>query len=239
MFNVRFAQFHNLTIVIAIFFALIQLPVAVLATQSVSAAPNSNANARAHEQLESNNALSAVGQKNNEQPQEQNSNPSSQVNYGQLQKARVQSAENGSVNSESVTNTVQEHKITICHATSSQTNPYVRITVAKAAAYHAHISHQDGRDIIPPFTYEDQTYSQNWNATGQVIYNNGCDTGGSILGETISGSRGGGNISHADSVSAGQLANTGAAITMPLFAAATVIAITCGLAVPAGKFQNI
>jgi len=40
-----------------------------------------------------------------------------------------------------------DHKIGICHATGSKTNPYVYIVVDKHAA-DAHAKHQDGRDII-------------------------------------------------------------------------------------------
>jgi hypothetical protein len=39
-------------------------------------------------------------------------------------------------------------KTTICHATGSETNPYVEITVSNSALA-AHVRHQDGRDIIP------------------------------------------------------------------------------------------
>ena len=65
-------------------------------------------------------------------------------------------------------------KVTICHATGSSTNPYVQITPSKSGVYHGHIAHQHGEDIIPPFTYKGQTYSQNWDAAGQAIWNNGC-----------------------------------------------------------------
>jgi hypothetical protein len=45
--------------------------------------------------------------------------------------------------------TAKEHtKVTICHATGSQTNPYVKITIAEPAV-EAHKRHQDGRDVIP------------------------------------------------------------------------------------------
>jgi hypothetical protein len=40
-----------------------------------------------------------------------------------------------------------DHKIGICHATGSKTNPYVYINVDQHAA-DAHARHQDGRDII-------------------------------------------------------------------------------------------
>jgi LPXTG-motif cell wall-anchored protein len=40
-----------------------------------------------------------------------------------------------------------DHKVGICHATGSKTNPYVYIVVDKHAV-DAHRHHQDGRDII-------------------------------------------------------------------------------------------
>ena len=43
--------------------------------------------------------------------------------------------------------TTSDHKIGICHATGSKTNPYVYIVVDKHAT-HAHAKHQHGRDII-------------------------------------------------------------------------------------------
>jgi hypothetical protein len=41
----------------------------------------------------------------------------------------------------------KDHKVGICHATGSKTNPYVYINVDEHAV-KAHQSHQDGRDII-------------------------------------------------------------------------------------------
>lgn len=42
----------------------------------------------------------------------------------------------------------QTNKVTICHATGSETNPYVEITISENAL-PAHLRHQDGRDIAP------------------------------------------------------------------------------------------
>lgn len=65
---------------------------------------------------------------------------------------------------------------TICHATRSATNPYVLIHPATAGVMHGHYGdhHQDARDIIPPYQYKGQTYSQNWDAEGQAVFANGC-----------------------------------------------------------------
>jgi hypothetical protein len=65
--------------------------------------------------------------------------------------------------------------VTICHATGSATNPYVRISPSVAGVYNGHLGHQDGRDIVPPFTYNGQSVAgENWDTNGQAIYNNGC-----------------------------------------------------------------
>ncbi len=72
-----------------------------------------------------------------------------------------------------------EEKVTLCHATGSSTNPYVRITVAAAGAFNGHYSqHEDlgGGDIIPPFTYKGSTYSLNWTSAGQSVFDKGCQT---------------------------------------------------------------
>ena len=65
-----------------------------------------------------------------------------------------------------------EHKVTLCHATGSSTNPYVLITVDYHALKAGHTA--DKGDIIPPTTIEGVTYSANWTAAGQAIFNNGC-----------------------------------------------------------------
>ncbi len=79
-----------------------------------------------------------------------------------------------------------EPKVTICHSTSSQSNPYNVQNPAKTADVSGHDGH-DGvvwypgitvawGDIIPPFAYIGGTYSgQNWTTEGQAIFNNGCN----------------------------------------------------------------
>jgi hypothetical protein len=65
-----------------------------------------------------------------------------------------------------------EHKVTLCHATGSSTNPYVLITVDYHALKNGHTAAKG--DIIPPTTINGVTYSGNWDANGQAIFNNGC-----------------------------------------------------------------
>jgi hypothetical protein len=78
-------------------------------------------------------------------------------------------------------------KVDLCHATHSATNPFVLISVDDDGAYNGHLAtssggaagadHQDAEDIIPPFVWsgDGQTYSQNWDAEGQAIFNAGCE----------------------------------------------------------------
>ncbi|HSF61943.1 MAG TPA: hypothetical protein VLA69_09630 [Gaiellaceae bacterium] len=76
--------------------------------------------------------------------------------------------------------------VTLCHATSSETNPYVVITTdddgvlgAGQSGGNGHDSHSG--DIIPPFDYTDnkgdpQSYpGKNWDAAGQAIFASGCE----------------------------------------------------------------
>ncbi|HET8527724.1 MAG TPA: hypothetical protein VFL60_02345 [Gaiellaceae bacterium] len=66
----------------------------------------------------------------------------------------------------------QEHKVTLCHATGSATNPYVMITVDYHALKNGHTAAKG--DIIPPTTINGVTYTANWDTNGQAIFNNGC-----------------------------------------------------------------
>jgi ABC-type sugar transport system substrate-binding protein len=62
-------------------------------------------------------------------------------------------------------------KVTFCHATGSESNPYVEVEAAAAGVFNGHLGagHQGGEDIIPPFTYQQNVYSQNYDAEGQAI----------------------------------------------------------------------
>ena len=71
------------------------------------------------------------------------------------------------------------HKVTICHATGSQTNPYVQETVDIASTGYLQAGHDDhAGDIIPPYTYGDPVFNyggHNWTQAGQAIWNNDCN----------------------------------------------------------------
>jgi hypothetical protein len=114
------------------------------------------------------------------------------------------------------------NSVTICHATGSTTNPFVRISPNANGVISGHVNHQDTRDIIPPFSYNDhgstkQFPGQNWDAGGQATFNNNCvpvtggrggGTGGQTLGAattTPSGGRGSGSqvVAPQGSVNAG------------------------------------
>lgn len=65
-------------------------------------------------------------------------------------------------------------QVPICHATASATNPFVLIHPAAAGVLKGHLGHQDGRDVIPPFTFRGASYSQNWDASGRALHADGC-----------------------------------------------------------------
>jgi hypothetical protein len=82
-----------------------------------------------------------------------------------------------------------EHKVTLCHATDSYSNPYVRITVDVASVlHHGHDGHNGPvfypaipkhtkwGDIIPPFDFgPGETYAgKNWTSVGISTFNDGC-----------------------------------------------------------------
>lgn len=91
----------------------------------------------------------------------------------------------------SATQPSPDHKVTICHRTNSDSNPYVRITVDYAAVdgvgkndHSRHTgpvwspglkaAHVKWGDIIPPV--QGVTAGLNWTAEGIAIYDDGCKT---------------------------------------------------------------
>jgi hypothetical protein len=73
------------------------------------------------------------------------------------------------------------NKVRICHATASQSNPYVNIEIDSSSIenpndnkyLNGHGDHMN--DIIPPFSFNESSFpGRNWDDTGQVIWNNDC-----------------------------------------------------------------
>jgi hypothetical protein len=119
------------------------------------------------------------------------------------------------------------HKVTICHRTDSEKNPYVQITVDEASVdgnagndkgKGDHLLEHTGLvwagpstpkepkwgDIIPPFYSDGSTPtgypSLNWNAAGQAIFDNGCKPAGEEQSSAESAAESvGGNESGAES----------------------------------------
>ncbi|WNM24888.1 hypothetical protein [Demequina capsici] len=78
---------------------------------------------------------------------------------------------------------VQHVEVSICHATGSPGHWRYEtvdddsiVNDRHELVHNGHALHQDGRDIIPPFTTTDgyQFAGHNWTAAGQAIYANGC-----------------------------------------------------------------
>lgn len=89
-------------------------------------------------------------------------------------------------------------KVTICHRTDSQTNPYVRITISNAAAFNGHFKKHKGDvwfaghpkepkwgDIIPPTSYKGQHFRLNWNSAGKAIFHNGCSAAAPVPSSSV------------------------------------------------------
>lgn len=69
-----------------------------------------------------------------------------------------------------------DHKITICHATGSTTNPYEAISIdLHGLNGHANANHQHTEDIVPANSGTIMPGGQNWTNAGQAVYNNGCE----------------------------------------------------------------
>ncbi len=76
--------------------------------------------------------------------------------------------------------------VSICHATGSESNPFVNVTANAAGIYNGHIAHQHSEDVIPLFTYNDVQYSQNLDAEGLALLANDCNPPGGNTTSTTS-----------------------------------------------------
>ena len=72
-----------------------------------------------------------------------------------------------------------DHQVTYCHATGSETNPFVVITTDELAVVMGHQNHQDLEDVIPPFDWALPNTSGhfaglNWGPGAEEFIANGC-----------------------------------------------------------------
>jgi hypothetical protein len=69
-----------------------------------------------------------------------------------------------------------DHKVVICHATGSQSNPFVQLSVDIASSGFVEGGHNNHpNDIIPPYVYGTFHFpGKNWTAQGQAIWVSGC-----------------------------------------------------------------
>lgn len=71
------------------------------------------------------------------------------------------------------TASAEANKVTLCHATGSEDNPYVSVTVDDNAVLNGHGDHSG--DIIPAFDYNGGSYGgKNLGGDGSAILANGC-----------------------------------------------------------------
>ncbi|MFH8251755.1 hypothetical protein ACH3VR_15410 [Microbacterium sp. B2969] len=72
-----------------------------------------------------------------------------------------------------------DHRVPYCHATHSETNPYVFIETDKYAVVRAHAKHQDLEDVYPGFWYDDHGTPTWMDGRGDAAFaENGCTSGG-------------------------------------------------------------
>jgi hypothetical protein len=170
---------------------------AVVAATAVPALANgSHGNSAAHSQSASHsrsstapNGKSATAHANKGTHGKSSTAHATKGTHGKSGTAHSNKGTHGSSGSRGNSANAHEH-VTICHATPPDTaaNGYVRISPSAAGVYNGHLK-EHAADIIPPFTYSGQTYSLNWDATGQAIWNNGCavpssSTSGGTNGES-------------------------------------------------------
>jgi LPXTG-motif cell wall-anchored protein len=252
----RFKKRKILNLTVASLFMALQMPLGLIGTNSVLAATEQSAavqNEAAVLKADNRNeaAENAPNQEsentselNQEQPILNENQPSEESNVPDNQGTEQapglkEEHESQDVNQENqnqapqVLQLVSEESegpmVTLCHATGSTTNPFVRITISVSGAFNGHLGndHQNGEDIIPPFEFEGQTYSQNWDVAGQATFNNNCvrpsggQGGGEVLGESTTVTPTGAVLGAST-----QLANTGESTMSGLFVALAILGLT-------------
>jgi hypothetical protein len=68
----------------------------------------------------------------------------------------------------------QQQTVTFCDMDTATTGKLETKNAAEVAHHEFNGSPEENRDIVPPFTLNGQTFSENWDANGQAIFNSGC-----------------------------------------------------------------
>jgi hypothetical protein len=79
----------------------------------------------------------------------------------------------GGSSSEKGTQSSQQ-TVTFCDVDTATTGKLETKNAAEVAHHEFNGSPEENRDIVPPFTLNGQTFSENWDANGQAIFNSGC-----------------------------------------------------------------
>jgi hypothetical protein len=67
-----------------------------------------------------------------------------------------------------------QQTVTFCDMDTATTGKLETKNAAEVAHHEFNGSPEENRDIVPPFTLNGQTFSENWDANGQAIFNSGC-----------------------------------------------------------------
>jgi len=66
-------------------------------------------------------------------------------------------------------------QVSFCDMTSATTGVIESKPASEVVKHELDGTPEEARDIVPPFTYNGQSYSQLWDTNGQSIFNNGCN----------------------------------------------------------------
>jgi hypothetical protein len=69
----------------------------------------------------------------------------------------------------------EEQQVTFCDMESSTSGTLETKNASEVASHEFNGSAEENRDIVPPFTLNGKTYSENWDTNGQAIFNAGCN----------------------------------------------------------------
>ncbi len=73
------------------------------------------------------------------------------------------------------TTTTSEQQVTFCDMESATSGKLETKDASEVAKHEFDGNPEENRDIVPPFTLNGKTYSENWDANGQAIFNAGCN----------------------------------------------------------------